>query len=116
MFQVVTGSNWHEIMYAGVEARRDLKPSYFFTTFFAVCVLVSMNLMIGVMIDLYDNIKKQREKESKVGESQDNSSADVVVKRKQQMKGMFDFVHDRELQAIRTEHFNSFKVQTLKVQ
>jgi hypothetical protein len=58
MFQVFTSSNWHEIMYRGMETPnlpRFTSPT-FFISFHYFCTTVVMQLMIAILVEMYIQI------------------------------------------------------------
>jgi len=58
MFQVFTSSNWHEIMYRGMETPdlpRFASPT-FFISFHYFCTTVVMQLMIAILVEMYIQI------------------------------------------------------------
>jgi hypothetical protein len=58
MFQVFTSSNWHELMYRGMESPnlpRFVSPT-FFISFHYFCTTVVMQLMIAILVEMYIQI------------------------------------------------------------
>jgi len=64
LFQILTTSNWHDVMYGAMQITASDYAAWFFVLFYIVAVLLIFNLLTAVLLDsflLEANMKRQRE-------------------------------------------------------
>ena len=55
--QILTGSNWHEVMYSAVWSTNNWAYGFLLMFVWAELTLVLMNLVVSLVIESYNNCK-----------------------------------------------------------
>ncbi|GAB5367910.1 hypothetical protein AAMO2058_001272600 [Amorphochlora amoebiformis] len=60
LFQIVTTSNWHEIMYPAIQ-RYDTPVALYFCSFYFFAAIIMFNIMTAVFIEVFQTIQEESE-------------------------------------------------------
>lgn len=73
LFQILTGSNWHLIMYATICSANKKRHAIYFITFHLIAALVLLQIVIAIYVEAFiafqdkeDMIEAEREKNSRI--------------------------------------------------
>ena len=67
LFQIMLGENWHEIMYAAMDADYGFSAAVYFIAYVVLVSVLFANMFIGILSEAYQTLMKERKKHQAEG-------------------------------------------------